>query len=255
MFGARKKGCAEQWNKTLKELDSVDTHISFLSQNDYQEVIEVCTAAFVGTDRSPGEGKVRWIFGPENVTGKPQECERFVQGTRWYATWCTNCCFDYGCVLGYRDADSGKLLGVALIMPPGTVKNGNVLTVLRMMNLGWKARGPPLERNTKRYGKFAKERALRAQRMMERMHRTHAAGRHWYVYMLGAHPDAQGKGVGSSLLMTVIKLSKRNGVCTYLECHADKKAFYEKYMKCVEEKVVSNADPNGIDMCACSMIA
>eukprot|EP00960_Hanusia_phi_P058510 763911-Hanusia_phi.AAC.3 len=255
MFFSKRNRSADELNRDLKDIDGIDPRVSFLPRSDYQEVVEVCTAAFVGTEQSPGEGKVRWIFGPENVRGNPQECEKFVQGTRYYTTWCTNCSFDYGCVLGFRDSQSRRLLGVALLMPPGTVKNGNVLPWFRMLHLGWRARGPPLERNTSKYGRFAKDRAAGAQSAMERMHRTHAPGRHWYVYMLGAHPDAQGKGVGSCLLTAVIKLSKKDGMQTYLECHGDKRTFYGKYMTCVEEQVVADADPNGIAMCACAFVS
>ena len=49
------------------------------------------------------------------------------------------------------------------------------------------------------------------------MESHHPAERHYYLYLLGVHPDHQSQGLGSALLRTVLERCDREQMPAYLE--------------------------------------
>ncbi len=67
-------------------------------------------------------------------------------------------------------------------------------------------------------------------RGLERLERRRPPDPHWYLSILGTHPDHQGRGVGSALLAPVLERCDREGVLAYLESSkAGNIPFYERH--------------------------
>ena len=54
-------------------------------------------------------------------------------------------------------------------------------------------------------------------RILQAMEKAHPRREHWYLAMLGTHPDHQGRGVGSAVLTPVLDRCDRDGTPAYLE--------------------------------------
>jgi GNAT superfamily N-acetyltransferase len=66
---------------------------------------------------------------------------------------------------------------------------------------------------------------------------------HWYVLILGVHPDHQGKGLGGELLRQVLQRAHEDRVAVYLESSNPKNLdFYRKHGFEVTAEIVPVAD-------------
>ena len=117
--------------------------------------------------------------------------------------------------------------GAALWAPPGTWR-GSVGDALRVM--------APMARLTGR----GTRRGLTVLRASERAHpKDHD---HWYLAVLGTHPDHQGLGVGSSVLQPVLERCDLDGSGAYLESSKPENVpFYERHGFAVTDVI----DPGG----------
>jgi ribosomal protein S18 acetylase RimI-like enzyme len=62
---------------------------------------------------------------------------------------------------------------------------------------------------------------------------------HWYILVLGVHPDHQGKGLGGELLRQILRKADEESVAVYLESSNPKNLdFYGKYGFEVREEIV-----------------
>lgn len=69
--------------------------------------------------------------------------------------------------------------------------------------------------------------------------KIHPHQMHWYILVLGVHPDHQGKGMGGELLRPILQKADEDGVIVYLECsNPESLEFYRKYEFEVSEKIV-----------------
>ncbi len=60
--------------------------------------------------------------------------------------------------------------------------------------------------------------------------KIHPQQPHWYIALLGVHPDQQGKGLGGELLRPVLRQADKESVIVYLECsNPNSLDFYRKY--------------------------
>jgi ribosomal protein S18 acetylase RimI-like enzyme len=74
-------------------------------------------------------------------------------------------------------------------------------------------------------------RLLRYNRLKERLHRQAMGGQaHWYLLIIGVDPDAQGGGVGSSLLAAHLRLADAQRLACYTEtARQENVKFFEKH--------------------------
>jgi ribosomal protein S18 acetylase RimI-like enzyme len=72
--------------------------------------------------------------------------------------------------------------------------------------------------------------ARRGFELLRAIEHAHPAGDHWYLAVLGTHPDHQGKGVGASLLAPVLARCDLDGTPAYLESsNPQNVAFYNRF--------------------------
>ena len=80
------------------------------------------------------------------------------------------------------------------------------------------------------------KRWIRVYHQLEKMHPRQP---HWYILVLGAHPDHQGKGLGGELLKPILQKADEGNVAVYLECSNPKSLdFYDKHGFRVMEEIV-----------------
>ena len=79
--------------------------------------------------------------------------------------------------------------------------------------------------------------------------------RHWYLELLAARPEWQGKGVGSALLRWGLERADEEGVEAYLEASPAGKGLYEKMgFREVGRLVVPSREEGGEDFVECFML-
>lgn len=106
--------------------------------------------------------------------------------------------------------------GVALWLPPGAEH----LSLLRMVQTGFLPFAGALGAGLGRM--------LQVDHVLNRMHRVHVPERHYYLFFLATVPEAQGKGVGSTLLAKGLAQAGEERVPVYLETQrAINVAFYQ----------------------------
>ena len=104
--------------------------------------------------------------------------------------------------------------GGAIWDPPGHWK----LSALDMIRTG-----PAMFRVTGRN-------TARGMRLMNAIERRHPTEPHYYLAVLGTHPDHQGKGVGSALMAPVLEHCDADGVPAYLESSKEQNVpFYRRH--------------------------
>jgi ribosomal protein S18 acetylase RimI-like enzyme len=75
----------------------------------------------------------------------------------------------------------------------------------------------------------ARERFFPMMRFIEKRHAELMPEPHWYLWLLGVAPEAQGRGIGRRLLAPILDRASQEGVPCYLETQTmGNVAFYEK---------------------------
>ena len=70
----------------------------------------------------------------------------------------------------------------------------------------------------------------RALRTLAAIEKVHPREPHWYLAVLGTHPDHQGRGLGSSVLQPVLARCDEEGVPAYLESSKERNIpFYRRH--------------------------
>jgi GNAT superfamily N-acetyltransferase len=69
----------------------------------------------------------------------------------------------------------------------------------------------------------------RGQAMEEALRAARPSEPHWYLGILGTHPAASGRGVGSALMRSGVARCDREPAPAYLECFEDLVPFYERF--------------------------
>lgn len=119
--------------------------------------------------------------------------------------------------------------GVALWAPPGQWKppSGHLVTsawpMARLTGIGGARRGVGL---------------------LGAIERAHPKEDHWYLAVLGTHPDHQGSGVGTALLVPVLDRCDQDGTPAYLESsNPANLAFYERHGFSATGELAPNGSP------------
>ncbi|MBN2292733.1 MAG: GNAT family N-acetyltransferase [Pirellulales bacterium] len=123
-------------------------------------------------------------------------------------------CLSYGMLYG-RVETTEDLEGVAAWIPPKYVKF-NFFRLLRsgMIIVPWIL------------GRAAAKRFSQAMSDAGRLHAKHAPGRHWYLFILAVAPNAQRRGVGTTLMEHgLARIDGQNLPC-YLETSSQKNVEY-----------------------------
>ncbi len=144
----------------------------------------------------------RWIF--------PDDAQRRERAPAFWAAF-TDACWTAG-----RVYIAGSAAGAALWVPPGTplvppaTEEEFIGTVLDTAG--------------------SREAAGRMAQVMTMMGEHHPADDHWYLLFIGVDPSAQGRGLGSALLRTVLARADVDGMPAYLEASCEEnRRFYERH--------------------------
>ena len=109
--------------------------------------------------------------------------------------------------------------GVALWLLPGKTK----MTLGRMYRAGMLS--APLRMGLSAFGRFKG-----FTQHTDELHTKSAPMPHYYLFMLGICPAAQGKGVGGMLLADMLGRADREGIPAYLETQNEQNVgFYQKF--------------------------
>lgn len=134
-----------------------------------------------------------------------------------------------GVLYGEAYATSEDLEGIAVWIPFNNFREKK----LRMLRCAIKAK-------LNKLGRVAGKRFKPIEEINKKMHIQFAPYKHWYLQSLGVGPEFQGKGYGSSLLISKLEKIDEQGLPVYLETSTEKNVkFYEKYgFGVVEEKTI-----------------
>jgi GNAT superfamily N-acetyltransferase len=78
----------------------------------------------------------------------------------------------------------------------------------------------------------------RGMRLIGAIERRHPTAPHWYLAVLGTHPDHQGKGIGAALMQPVLERCDAEGIGAYLESSKESNVpFYRRHGFDVTEEV------------------
>jgi ribosomal protein S18 acetylase RimI-like enzyme len=123
-----------------------------------------------------------------------------------------------------------RIYGEALTASEGQgaacwIAPGNTKTTLWMLI----RTGMALPRSMMRLPKDARARFFGMMRFIDASHKQLMPGRHWYLWVLGVAPEAQGRGIGCALLRPILDRADAEGVPCYLETDTEPNvAFYRK---------------------------
>ena len=157
-----------------------------------------------------------WLF-PDSAT-RPAALERLLRVP-----------LEFGCRWG-RITVSHGIKAVSVWSPPGSA-----LTVPRLLRSGML--GVPFSTG---FGPFAT--FMRANDVMEKIHKARMPEPHWYLIVIGVEPDLQGQGVGSALVRHGLAEADRHGHPCYLETSDLRNvAFYERHGFVVQEEAALGA--------------
>jgi ribosomal protein S18 acetylase RimI-like enzyme len=110
--------------------------------------------------------------------------------------------------------------GVACWLSPGNAE----ITLWRMLRTGL-----GLQRAVIGFSPVARQRVLAVLDYMDELHKRQVPEPHWYLWLVGVEPDAQGRGIGSRLIQPVLTRADKEGLPCYLETQTESNvAFYQK---------------------------
>ncbi len=104
-------------------------------------------------------------------------------------------------ILPHGEVRAAGCVGAALWLPPGR----------------WQIPPLLLARTLPRLGAVFGRRTMLVLRGLARVEHDHPRELHWYLPFIGVAPDAQGAGIGSALLTSVLERCDADGTPAYLE--------------------------------------
>lgn len=156
---------------------------------------------------------------------------RDVKGTEWCMRQGVRLAVAHG--IGFVAVEHGRVLGASFWVPPGVSPLGSTIHQLKMG--GWEA---PFV-----LGIGGTGRELWREEDLAKRFKKHLATPSWYLDLLGVDPAAQGKGLGKTLVASMLDRADREAKGTVLVTH--KKANLDYYRRLGFE-VVSDETLRGI---------
>lgn len=142
----------------------------------------------------------------------PDEAER-----RARIPWHFSAMVRYGVLFGRVLTTPGDPLGVAVWLAPGET----AMTDDRIMAAGMDASAHVLGEEA--FGRF-----MAAMQHIEGSYEQDVPSERWHLALIGVHPDHAGRGVGSTLIRSVLRAADRQRLPCYLEtANARNVPFYE----------------------------
>lgn len=196
---------------------------------------------------------MRWLIQPFNLESRDEERVAFMQWLMGFPI------FEVlhrkrGLLFGIK-GNNDKLEAAVCLFEYDAKKDGRGGPFEAMASWFWDMRAfmaiksegasTPEIMTKKEYKAARKEFMLRGNALKKLIRKTHSQygpkGRHWYVELVGVHPDAQGRGYGGQVMRALSRVADEVGMACYLECSGNNRAFYEKfgYKVMGKEKITS----------------
>ncbi|CAE7033908.1 unnamed protein product [Symbiodinium natans] len=205
-----------------------------------QSVIELVVSAF---HDDPG---FQWVIGSEQGSAG-----QYVRYITWIARLVAHVVPAVGGTALGAVSDEA-LLGVALLLPPGADLEDAGLG--KLTGDQGPVGSPPFQPNKATQSKdvlawatAARRRDRALGRSTGETHRALAPMPHWYLWILGVHPESQGRGVGAALLAEIQTMQDRDRVPCYLETSkwTNVQIYSKKSFKLERDFVVLAKDKKG----------
>jgi ribosomal protein S18 acetylase RimI-like enzyme len=222
-------------------MDSVDSVFSDTFDTKgvtFDEARTVIGRAFAGTDKAPADPIFAFLTAPLGPM-KQDDLNILATFMLGFAVYEPLQLFKNCLYIGERDAASGDLMSCMLLREydpnekaswfVGLKKAWYSFSCFVQMRSGGV---PDLYTDPKRkpQEKQLMANADNLDKTMQIWHKEHGvAEKHWYVCLLGVHPDHQGKGLGRKIIERLNDSADSKSMKCYLECSGAKnQAFYEK---------------------------
>ena len=129
-----------------------------------------------------------------------------------YPRWCWPLAVPF--LLPYNEVYiAGNGMGAAMWIPPGA--KSNIHPSLAMLWDAWR--------------RFGVGSIIRFFRLMSILEKHHPKDHHYYLFAIGVRSEAQGQGIGSSLLEHILLECDRRKVGAYLESGLHNRPFYQRH--------------------------
>ena len=207
-----------------------------------KDVTDVLSRAFAGTGDATGEPVCDWIKSHMNdkewyTQEQHQQTVKFALGVGIDDVYKQK-----PLIISKRNTNNGELVSAAIISEYDKSYESTLRRKLLKEWREWKAfvkygfltgdGGLPDLFAKKQYKQDAKHLRKKMEFAMQSLHKWHATygptENHWYVTMVGVHPNYKGCGYGGDLMNKISALADEAGIMCYLECGASNVPFYEK---------------------------
>ena len=201
-----------------------DGKSTFVGKKNRLEACEVVGRAFAGTETTDPEQTVNWLLGPYLPIGEPDR----IPLTTFFMSFAVAILAPSGFTLCAHSAD-GAIQAVCLCSrmrrAPPEMSLVNMWRILGVLM----SHGPPAFYKKKDKKALRKKidpglmkRANIVGKVMHKMHKTHANGKHIYVNLMAVEPTEQEKGLCSQLMSAVSRAADIEGLPAYLEASGDR---------------------------------
>mmetsp|Transcript_6073 Transcript_6073/g.19068 ORF Transcript_6073/g.19068 Transcript_6073/m.19068 type:complete len:274 (-) Transcript_6073:205-1026(-) len=200
-------GAFKERNLTVRRVASKEDPL-------FARALDVAARSFCGSTTSAPEGMLDWAFAGASAGGVPLKeapTEARRKWFKWLLTWSLTKALSFGGAVYVLLEESERVVAATAVYPPTVPTYGT--TRWQFLSLALTVGAPP-----DADGKpGALDRLNAVEGVTSRLHETHAAEPHLFVYCFAVDPDVQGKGVGSVLLRFVCRLADKLQCPAYLE--------------------------------------